>query len=304
MSKLKRTIVERPKKNSKLKHSVLDRLGSTFTEGIKQVFKPNERGPSINYSTSAYELITLNYVLRGRKGGVVFAVYKDLNDYLHDLPRSISYGALEKAPTDRDFIMRYISNEEQKIHLDLLVESIRRNTHNKDDQLRIAVSIVQQIPYDSQAVASENNNAKYPYEVLYLNKGICSEKSKLMVYFLRALGFGTSLFSFDHEDHAAVGVKCPVEYSTYHSGYCFIESTLPSIITDNRADYTSIGRLSSTPTIIPISDGISFTSVGEEYNDALEFNRIMEMGKVVAFKHYNKWLKLNEKYGLRTPKDK
>lgn len=100
----------------------------------------------------------------------------------------------------------------------------------------------------------------------------------------------------------AVGIKCPSQYSYRNSGYCFIEATVPSIITYAEGDYVGVGKLSSTPDIISISDGKSFDSASEEYNDAQEWNRIDKLsessGRYLDSHNYQEWQKLVNKYRI------
>ncbi len=72
---------------------------------------------------------------------------------------------------------------------------------------------------------TENVYMKYPYEVLYENKGVCGGKSFLAVLLFDRLGYGTSLFEFKEDNHLAAGIKCDKQYSNYNSGYCYAEST-------------------------------------------------------------------------------
>ncbi len=75
----------------------------------------------------------------------------------------------------------------------------------------------------------------------------------------------------------AVGVKCPREYADYlygNAGYCFIEPTAPTVITDNRSDYLGVGKLQSQLKVIPVSDGLSLNSVWVEYDDVGEWYRL------------------------------
>ena len=106
-----------------------------------------------------------------------------------------------------------------------------------DDQARIAISLVQQIPYDWQTFGLEN---RYPYEVIYDNTGVCEEKSRLLAFLLRDLGFDVVLFSFESENHMAVGIMCPVQYSYKNTGYCFVETTEPTMITYSQGEYVGV----------------------------------------------------------------
>ncbi|HEC92770.1 MAG TPA: NUDIX domain-containing protein [Candidatus Atribacteria bacterium] len=246
--------------------------------------------------------ITLKYVLRGETNHIRFTVYGGVNEYLRNLPRSISYYEGEPEPTTKDFVMKYLNDEIQRDYLIGLVEKIKEETNNKDDQARIAISLVQQIPYDWEGFKSGNLKGRYPYEVIYDNKGVCGEKSRLLAFLLRELGFDVIIFKFELENHMAVGIKCPAQYSYKNTGYCFIETARPTIITDYQEEYVGVGKLTSTPEIIHISGGISFNSVSEEYKDAQEWIRINKLsessGGYLDQYNYDRWLSLVNKYGI------
>ena len=243
--------------------------------------------------------VTLTYYLHGQEYDLDYTVYKGLNDYLASLPRSISYHT--NPPTTKDFIMRDINQEQQSVFLSEFVESITAITDNEDDQARIAVSIVQQIPYDWSGYYSSFNSGEFPYEVLYTQSGLCGEKSNLLIFLLRELGFGVAAFEFESDNHRAVGIKCPMQYSYHGTGYCFVETTSPSIITDSEFDYVGVGKLSDHA-LICIADGKSFESVSEEYYDSQEFNQLNDRadasGGVLSQHDYNRWRELVNKYGI------
>jgi len=236
-----------------------------------------------------------SYILRGKKGSIDFVVYKGIKDYLYS-QHSSSYVCNPECPTDKEIELNFLDEPQQKKLLLPLVKKIKEKTLNKDDQARIAINLVQQIPY---AWFTVSLTEKYPYEVLYDNEGVCGEKSKLMVFILRELGYGVALFTFEEEQHQAVGIKCPYTYDYLNSGYCFIEAAAPLIITESTADYIGAGKLDSTPKIIEIADGNSFDSVKEEYDDAKEWERINAIPEtVIPQDTYNKWKNLVDKYGI------
>jgi hypothetical protein len=135
--------------------------------------------------------------------------------------------------------------------------------------------------------------------VLYQNKGVCREKSLLVTYLLRGLGFGVVLFEFPTQNHMAVGIKCPGEYDFKNSGYAFIESTTPTIPTDDQGDYIGAGKLTSNPLVFHISDGSSFSSISEEYQDSIAFNQFGK-GTTLSPEKYRQWEILMWKYGMTT----
>ncbi len=248
--------------------------------------------------------IMLTYTFHGITQKTPFVVYKGVYDYLSEIPRSISYiPGIEPAPTMKDFVMKEINNKVQNEAVYPLVKKIKILGDNPDDQVRIAVSMIQHIPYDcAEAMNKTSQESRYPYQVLYDMKGICGEKSELLAMILRDLGYGVALFYFEDEDHMAVGIKCPKKYSYRKSGFCFIESTNPTIITDANETYNGVGKLSSTPIIIKVCNGTSFNSVYKEYNDAQEWIKLNkeseENGGYLTPGEYYEWLEISKKYDL------
>lgn len=252
---------------------------------------------------------TFKYTIRGDSANISYTVYAGLNNYLAGISRY--YYCDPECPSDREIALRYLNQEEQRKNLEILVKKIRSKTGEPDEQARIAVSLVQKIPYDWNAYydmdtyKTGDRVARYPYEVLYDKKGVCEEKSKLLAYILRELGFGVVLFGYEAENHMAVGIKCPAQYSYRNTGYCFVETTSPSIITDAQGNYVGVGKLSSKPEVIRISDGRSLDSVSEEYNDAREWDRLREKisespGGLLSRYDYHRWKRLVNKYGIET----
>jgi hypothetical protein len=262
-----------------------------------------------NICLSSYEKdakrIYLNYTLRGENSSLDFVVYGGFADYISKVPRSIYYLSADNS-SRADFILKAINEEEQRKFLMPLVIKIQNITNNKEDQARIAISIVQNIPFGfsnktSTFGSNKINYSTYPYEVLYDMKGICGERTDLLAFLLREIGYGTVSFYYPSYNHEALGIKCPMKESLMESGYCFVETTGPSIITDNEISYVGIGKLYDPPEVYSISNG---TALGEgiyEYSDASKLIRIRD------FIEKNGWLgplreitfkKLKEKYGL------
>ncbi len=88
--------------------------------------------------------------------------------------------------------------------------------------LEFVMAFVQYIPYDK--TKTENSPQNFPYETLYLNSGICSDKTFLALLILRNMGYGGAIFDFPDKKHSAVAVACSGQ-SSYDFGYCFIETT-------------------------------------------------------------------------------
>jgi len=254
-----------------------------------------------SYYQNRSQDISLRYILRGEEEEINFTAYSGMYNYVSEITREIYYGAGE-TPSRGDFKLKSINEEKQRELLLPLVIKILNTAKNRDDAVRIAVSIVQNIPYGFSNKTTivignlEANYSRYPYEVLYEQKGVCGEKSALLAFLLKEMGYNVSFFYFSSENHEAIGIKCPLEESFGNTGYCFIETTAPAVINDGSIEYVGGITLDSQPEIIPISEGSSIEKGWYEYQDADVLEKIRE-GKFVLLRD----LKLNkiiEKYGL------
>ena len=272
---------------------------SNNDDGFWDFILPFVSSPEVDELLTDPKIVTMSFMYDGNMCNVDYIVYKGLNDYLASLTRNITY--YDDPPTTKDFIIRDLDQNHQKIVLMSLVNYIANFTEDKDDQARIAVSMVQNIPYDDIGLESGLLNSKYPYEIVYTQTGVCGGKSVLLTFLLRELGFSVVIFEYEQDSHRAVGIKCPYEYSYNGTGYCFVETTAPSIITDSDKEYEGVGKLSSYELIF-ICDGLSFDSVSEEYNDSIEYHRLLDLadlnGGTLSPSNYDKWMNIANKYGL------
>jgi hypothetical protein len=252
-----------------------------------------------NYQTNPKN-ISLDYVLRGEKGEINFTVYQGMYDYLSKVPRSIYYTGNE-TPSRADFKLKNMNEEEQRELLLPLVVKIQEITRNKNDQMRIAISLVQNIDFGfsnktNLFIGNGINYSRYSYEVLYDEQGICGEKSALLAFLLREIGYNVSLFYYAQENHEALGMACPISESFDKTGYCFVETTGPAILSDDSIEYVDGVTLDSEPQIMELSEGNSLGKNLYEYQDAEMMKRLRQW-KFILFRK-SKLEKLREKYGL------
>lgn len=132
--------------------------------------------------------------------------------------REVFYGLFLKLKTD-DKSIDDIVLKLKKVAAD--------NNWSDDKTAEFVLSFVQYIPYDQSKVSGTgvNNNPYFPYETLYLDKGVCSDKTFLAVLLFRKLGYGAAILDFPDRNHTALGISCPLEYSLNNSGYCYGETT-------------------------------------------------------------------------------
>ena len=174
----------------------------------------------------------------------------------------------ESGNNDVTYFQNFMNEPTQQKYVQELADEIKKKSSSPDDQVRIAVSLVQHIPYHHGDVY------RYPYEVMYDGTGICGEKSMLLALLLKDMGYGSCVFYFKTEGHMTAGVRAAAPYDYKGSGYAFIETTEPKIITYNQSHFPEFGYLTSNPIVVPEGTGKEYTGVAEDYRDSQDWARI------------------------------
>lgn len=267
-------------------------------------FTKQEGDKCISKYQTAPANISFNYTLRGKSGQINLTIYKGMDDYLSSIPRYVNSS---ENPTLNDFKLLSLDEGNQRDFLIEVLVDIINSAESKDDQARIAVSLIQTIPFGASNRTIKLADIpidyyRYPYEVLYDNQGICDEKSELLAFFLREIGYQNAFLYYPKENHEAIGIRCPTAKGLNNTGYCFVETTGPSIISDYKTEYVGIGQLNSIPEIIPVPGELTF---GEknlyEYDDAKTLNEIRDAAKkegAINMIEYWQFKSLKKKYGL------
>lgn len=230
------------------------------------------------------------YYAGGRRT-LSFTTYGGLNEYFSKESHTYRYNYVDEV------IMELLKNSYQDEYLDPFIEQIEKTSSSPETQARVAISLVQHIPYSWNRYSGMDSDWYYPYETLHNNQGVCSDKSLLLSYLLCQLGYDVVLFEFS--DHMAVGVKCNSQYDFQNSGYAFIETTRPTIITYIPEDYLGGFRVTSNVKIIHVQGGDKSLDVSREYRDAQELKKLDSMGQVLDQYHYARWQALTKKYDLQ-----
>ncbi|HPN54379.1 MAG TPA: hypothetical protein PLB52_00440 [Candidatus Moranbacteria bacterium] len=171
---------------------------------------------------------------KGKKYSLEKTLYKSVYEYYKSKPKEYSY--LGELPTnwEEEYYAMFLKSDPTDATMAELANQIeelgKKNNLNDDQIVELAISFVQTIPYDDAKAANilqeiGKEELLYPYEVLWEQKGVCSDKSLLAYALLDKMGYGVALFEFEQEKHMAAAVECPQNYSNYDSGYCFVETT-------------------------------------------------------------------------------
>lgn len=180
---------------------------------------------------------TVNFAwsYKGKEYSIEETLYGNVDAYYKEHPVKALYETDSEAEYYENFSLNLESENDTTIDdvvNDIKSEGIKNNL-SEDEILELVISFVQDIPYDDKKysmMVSEGGNVedswtRFPYEVLYDNTGICTDKSILTVAMVNKLNYGTALFGFDDKEHMVPAIQCTQGYSSYDSGYCYTEVT-------------------------------------------------------------------------------
>lgn len=227
------------------------------------------------------------YYNRGIKEKYSTTMYGEINDYLTIIPSWYrcmkdcnTLSCQNNCGSRENLINKQINEFVSQSQLSQISNRFKSLPISEENKVRSIANMVQQIDYFIEHDASEINGELYPYQVLYIGIGVCGEKSNLLINLLKNMGYKTAYIYLPNINHAAVGIGCSGAYEFHNSGYCYIESTGPNIISDFNIrswapyDHNLLKNTYIKDTnyiIYPISDGIIYNAI-EDYNAALYYN--------------------------------
>jgi len=255
------------------------------------------------------KLASFNWKYKGKEYSLNENLYESYHQFYKALPVYVSSSAgseIEQLTMRNGLLLSGVDGDNT---LSILAQKIRaigeEKKLNENQLVELVSSFVQTIPYDQDKLDRRTSGLNgvtekttYPYEVLYENTGVCQDKSYLAYELLKELGYGVAIFLFPNpeDNHMAIGVKCPFEYSNYESGYCFIETTsldnkigiIPELIPKSRiaTSDVQINMIESNGTegavyqpldnveILNKVDGKEYTGVIDTINTQKELERL------------------------------
>ncbi len=177
---------------------------------------------------------TFSWTFKSVKYDLPITLYQSVFEYYQKQQKKYSYTGELPQNWEDDYYGMFLKTNENDQTIAQLANSLqalgKKHNLNDDQIVELTLSFVQAIQYDD--AKAENILAKtgdesmlYPYEILFQQKGVCSDKSLLEVSILRQMGYGVAIFAYEQNNHMAVGIQCPKSYSSYDSGYCYAETT-------------------------------------------------------------------------------
>jgi len=214
---------------------------------------------------------TFNWEYKDQEYSIQMVFFEEIYKYYKDNPAK----RLTARISDQDYYERYIKKleHEQDQTIDYIITELRKEANDlwtNDEFLEFTIAFVQSIPYDNKkndTILSIHRQSsqeeikktwpRFPYETLYLNKGVCTDKSFLTIALLQRLDYGYALFNFNNEEHVAPAVQCPLQYSSYKSGYCHTEVTNIGFRIGEIPDMDPITKQATLKTSINLNTNIS-----------------------------------------------
>jgi hypothetical protein len=129
-----------------------------------------------------------------------------------------------------DYVYEHEEDETFNILTNKILAVANDNKLTSDQTLDLTACFIQNIPYDEAKADrilnyNESIEPRLPYETIYENSGVCSDKSFLGALIFKKLGYGVSFFEFNEQQHIATAIRVPSEYGNYSSNYAFMELT-------------------------------------------------------------------------------
>lgn len=211
---------------------------------------------SSNLTSQNDQLKTLVYDFKYQNNSYQLSqdLYHNWYEFYRSAPKVYTYSSASPPSNIRDafygvFLTIKNGDESIKSLASKLKSMADQKNWTQDELAEFSLALIQYIPYDHEKLASSNNrntNPYYPYETLYLDRGVCSDKTFLAVVLLRELGFGAAILDFPDSNHSAAGIACPLADSLDGTGYCYVETTnyfplgvVPSSINSGQAQAKS-----------------------------------------------------------------
>jgi hypothetical protein len=177
--------------------------------------------------------VTLNCNYHGSNLTVSETMYGSLADYYRSDPGKKS-AYLHNG--EKDFVFNYAKDASTRDIASKISAVAATKGLNADQTLDLSACFLQSIPYDDAKAARilgpdfakqpiEQVIPRYPYETLYDGTGICTDKTYLGAAVMSALGYNTSILTFDAQKHMSLGVAVPSGYGSFGTKYGIMELT-------------------------------------------------------------------------------
>ncbi|MEI6294376.1 MAG: hypothetical protein WCP36_11875, partial [Methanomicrobiales archaeon] len=204
-----------------------------------------------------YNTLPKQHALKYSSSGdtIKFTTYGGVSDFFSSKPLTFYQNM------DNEVLLPRFSDETHNSYMQPLINEIKSKSSDQKKQAMIAIGLVQHLNYGTGA------EWEYPYTAIHLERGVCGDKSWLLGYLLKQLGYDVVIFNF--KDHAAIGIKSNGVGTFKNSGYAYVESTGPTIPTV--FPFSDDPQINGKFEVIHLTNGGKSIDFTEEYNDAQRY---------------------------------
>ena len=183
-------------------------------------------------------------------------ISESLISYFGSQPKVYRYEG-RQLPSDweKDYYNMFLTNEKDERLIKQIIRRIKdlKPSMTEAELVEFLIAFVQGgLAYDWDSFYSVADQLNYPYETIFKEKGVCSDKSLVLSKLLAFVGYDIALFAFPKANHMAIGIRVPAEFGSFKTNYAFIETTNYTnigIIPDN---YIGNITLEADPTVVNV----------------------------------------------------
>ena len=243
-------------------------------ESIDSITQEEEIEEETEQITPFGESIVTSLYLQERYGKEHINVTLHNNVYEYYVNRDMHDCYIDESLYDC-FVMPLEDPNDEYIIKEIVSKVSEKTGREGDNLVRRLLYTVTKIPYDEEALINDDPYIKTPYEVLYTNSGVCSEKSMLLAKMLKEMGYGIAFFVYEDMNHMAMGIKC--NKGNYETDYCFLDPTGPgpSVIGHPPANFGIIDFRYANIEIIVYAEGKAMDVEAGDYLTEEEYEEFI-----------------------------
>lgn len=211
---------------------------------------------NVETTTKADVVKTYAFDMGKERYEIELGFQEKLVDYFAEQPKVYTYRG-NTLPDDWEtaYYNMFISNKKgEEVIKDILkkIKALKPDMTEVEYVAFLAAFVQGSLEYDWDSYYDVKDKLNYPYEALYKQKGVCSDKSLIMGELLAELDYDVVFMTFEKANHMAVGIRVPQGYGSLGTEYAFIESTAYSTLGRVPKSFVGGVKIEEAPNLIPI----------------------------------------------------
>jgi len=179
---------------------------------------------------------------------------------------------IEGTPEDSIFYSQLVNHPYEEDTFREIILDLKAYGYDDDETARLALAMVSNIPYNDAL-----DHWTFGYETLYINEGVCADKTILAAGILDELGYDVVIFDYEDVNHMALGIRCQKQYAHWED-YCFVDVTDGiKMITDDQLYFYDYDLMLGEPTtVFDVSNNTKSFDAKWDYEQATKLNTYLD----------------------------